>query len=187
MKFMKLPLVLVLLAAAGCQTVSPNSPEALKRAEYDRLMLHSTIANCKLVVQLNQKRVAEKKEPTRDNRCGSILKNNSMSGGMHPASLIPDLGVNGIPIPIGGLVRLAIVADRNQREKKAWEASIPAWASSSGEAGEITYRLLLTQGFKQEELEGLKTNPLFSEAVRLAGPVIKFTKENPDIVKKAQA
>lgn len=185
MNFMKLSLVITAIALAGCQTVDPNSPEALKRAEYDRLLLDSTIANCKLIVQLNQARVAQNKEPTRDNRCAQILKNNSLKGGTHPANFIPDLAINGIPLPIGGLVKLAIVADRNQREKKAWEASLPQWVSSRGEAGEGVYRMLLSQGFKPEELEGLKSNANFSEATRLMVPAVKFARENPEIVKQA--
>ncbi len=57
MKLVRFTLIGMLIALAGCQTLDPNSPEALKRKEYDRLLLNTTMANCKLIVQLNQKRV----------------------------------------------------------------------------------------------------------------------------------
>ncbi len=186
MKLVRFTLIGMLVALAGCQTLDPNSPEALKRKEYDRLLLNTTMANCKLIVQLNQKRVSQNKEPTRDNNCARILKNHAL-GGVHPASFIPDLAVNGIPIPIGGLIKLAIVADRNQREKKAWEASLPTWVSAGGENSENVYRMLLTQGFKPEELEGLKGSAGFSDAVRAVGPFVQFSEANPDVVRKANA
>ncbi|NWJ23017.1 hypothetical protein [Rhizobium sp. RM] len=187
MKRMKFALILGLLVATGCQTVSPNSPEALKRAEYDRLLLNSTVANCKLIVELNQKRKAQNKEPTRDNQCPYILKNNNLNAGPHAANFIPDVGINGIPIPLGSLVRLAVVADRNQREKKALEATLPAWVSAQGETATHVYRILLTQGFKPDEVDGLKGSGKFADAVRSAAPFVQFVKDNPDTVKRAQA
>ncbi|MES5096784.1 hypothetical protein ABUK73_00995 [Agrobacterium sp. BA1120] len=184
MKFRTLSLIVGLVALAGCQTTQPNSPEALKKAEYDRLLLASTVANCKLIMLINADRVAAKKQPSRDNKCASILRNNKLGGGLHAASFVPDIGINGIPIPLGSLVRLAVTMERKQRQEKAFEAKLPSWAV--GENTEYVYRFLLAQDFKPEEIERVKSTSEFSSAVNEAGPTIRFMKANPDVVKLAQ-
>lgn len=182
MKFTQIGLALSLFALAGCQTVDPNSPQELKKAEYQRLMTDANKANCKLLLELNSHRAAQKKELVTDHRCGVITGTNP-AGGIHPVSFVPDLAINGIPIPLGGLMKLAVQMDRNDRENKALATALPAWASQN-EGAKQAYRLLLFFKFTPEEIATLKDSPDFKDAAYRNGESMKFAEANPEIAKE---
>jgi hypothetical protein len=182
MKFTQIGLFCSLLALAGCQTVDPNSPQELKKAEYQRLMTDASKANCTLLTDLNSRRAAQKKALVTDHRCGVITGTNPM-GGIHPVSFVPDLAINGIPLPLGGLMKLAVQMDRNDRENKALATALPAWASQS-EGAKQTYRLLLFFKFTPEEIATLKDSPDFRDAARKNGQSQQFAEANPQIAKE---
>lgn len=176
----------VIAIISGCQTApAPNSPEALKKAEYERLETASAVANCKLIVQLDKKRTAQNKETSPYTRCHSILANNSIKGGgIHPANFVPDLAINGIPIPLGGMMKLAVALDQKDRESKAGNANLPAWADKN-EGTRLTYQVLLFQKFTPEEIEPLKASADFSDAARKNQEAFNFKKANPGIASSA--
>ncbi|WP_137130195.1 hypothetical protein [Rhizobium sp. FY34] len=175
-------LALSLLSLAGCQTVDANSPEALKKAEIQRLKYETNRANCKLVVELNRQRTAQKKEQAKDNNCAAILMNSS-SVNIHPVAFVPDFNINGIPLPIGALMKLAVVMERNDRENKAVEAKLPAWATKT-EGADMTYRILLSLTFTQDEIATLKTSSDFADAAQKSDAILRFLKANPQMAKE---
>lgn len=180
--------LLLSVTLAGCQTAPPkDSPEAKKQAEYNQVVLNGALANCKLVKLADAKRIQKKEKPSPHNRCDYVLKNNKVATGtFHPANIVPDISVNNIPIPVGGLVRLAVQLERKSREDKALKATVPNAIAGKGRGAEFTYRFMKVQEFSDPEILAISSTSEFSAAAAASEKYTRLAETDPDFLKHIQ-